>query len=216
MNSFEIGYEIALAIAGGAVALGVLLKHAADWLKARHKRKSRYDLKQSYKVDRAVHYLIEELMSRTGAVRVHVYRFHNGADFFDGSSIKRMSCSYEVTQPGVSREVTTFQQLPLSLFADWQAILLKATPHIYPVAELENGHCKSQLDDLGVKSLCVMPLYRDRLIIGAVTLHYPVEGCNGDQETCKWACDNCDDGFTFCSVVKHTAALIEIELAKDR
>lgn len=216
MKWFTDGYQLVFFVAGATAALCAILMTIFRSISKWRKHRGRYDIRQSCKIDDTIHQYLEELRERTRADRVHVYRFHNGADFFDGTAMKRLSCSCEVTAPGVSREVTQMQQIPLSLFSSWQKVLLSHTPHIHPVTELENDHYCSMLTDIGVKAICVMPLLSDKLIVGALCAQYPEEQCVARDHDCKWYDTTCVEGATFCTVMKHYASLIEVELAKER
>ena len=216
MNWFKEGYQAVMLLCGAAWAALYIAQLLYRRLVARHTRRTKYNMKASYKVDVHVRQLLEELLLRTNATRVHVYRFHNGADFFDGTSMKRMSCAYEVASPGVSKEFQRVQQIPLSLFDTVQQMLIEGVPHIYKVKDLQEGHYKSALADVGVKAVCVMPLISNKLIVGAVCVHYPEEECTGKDRDCKWYEKTCDEHKkSFCSAVKHYAALIEVELSKS-
>ena len=214
MYWFDTGFDVVMFLLGAGAAIGLCSQRVVRAFSKRKKSKHRYDLSHSQLVDSAVQRLVEELLQRTGAMRVHTHRFHNGADFFDGSAMKRSSCTCAAAAPGVSREVSAFQQIPLSLFADWQRMLLTNLPYLHRVSDMTKGHYRAQLEDLGVKAVCVMPLTINKLIVGAVCVHYSSETCEGHVKGCKWYGEPCTGDRTSCALVKHYAALVEIELSK--
>ena len=216
MNWFKDGYQVVMLLCGMSVAAVYILQRIYKRLTGWRKRCVKYDIKASYKVDTHVRQLMEELLIRTAGSRVHIYRFHNGADFFDGTAMKRMSCAYEVSAPGTSKEFQQVQQIPLSLFDEVQRMLLNGSPHIYKVTELHDGHYKSVLIDIGVKAVCIMPLLNNKLIVGALCVQYPEDNCTGKSRDCRWYGESCGGKKSFCSAVKHYAELIEVELSKSR
>ena len=215
MDSWTVGYQFALLLLGAGAGVGVAVKSVMIRYGQWRKRTTRYNLRKTYAVDNMITKLMDDLLQRTGAVRVHLYRFHNGASFYDGSAIKRFSCSYESAATGVSREVLSFQSIPISLVPAFQALLLQGKPHINRTADVQPGHFKARLEDLGVQATCLMPLILNKLIVGAVCLHYNTEQCTGRDRGCKWFGEACNGDTSYCALVEHFAALLEMELAKD-
>jgi len=69
---------------------------------------------------RSVKNQLEEVREGLGADRVWIAQFHNGGRFLNSreDSMKRISVTYEVTGPGVSREQNTFSEILVSFFSE--------------------------------------------------------------------------------------------------
>ena len=56
-------------------------------------------------------YLLDEIKDEIKADRVSIMSFHNGGEYYSGKSMQKISCSYEVVSPGISRSILDLQNI---------------------------------------------------------------------------------------------------------
>ena len=85
-------------ISNVGVIVGLLayaIKYVRDKRKARRRRST---LDESLEFDARIYPIIWELQAKYKAMRVYIVQFHNGANFYTGQSIQKMTISHEVPQ----------------------------------------------------------------------------------------------------------------------
>jgi len=103
----ELGYIIAALISAGVTIGSVWFKGK---IKERKDRVFNYDPNLHSNVMTALEYMRQE----TEADRVYILEFHNGEHYFSGRSQQKFSCTYEVVNEGISREVQDLQSIRIS------------------------------------------------------------------------------------------------------
>ena len=94
----------------GGTLLTIWLKHRLD---ARKKDDSCI-IVETVKDDVEIITKLDEIKDEIGADRVSIFSFHNGGEYYSGKSMQKLSCSYEVVQPGVSRTQMDMLNIPVS------------------------------------------------------------------------------------------------------
>jgi len=89
-----------------------------------------------------LHETLTELRVRTDCARAQIVQFHNGGEFLDGISMKKMSLTHESLDKGVSSELSNKQDILLSLCIDGLNLLLKDEPIMYIVEDMKDSWCK--------------------------------------------------------------------------
>ena len=115
---------------------------------------------------------LEELMIDTKSDRAYIFRFHNGVQYYDGTHKSKMSCDYEVTQKGISREAQRLQDIPTALYADWIQLVIANEMYFYDINEMDDERVKQTLDMQGIKGLAVAPYYRDGRLYALIGVDY--------------------------------------------
>lgn len=160
-----LGYLITVLVTAAAYKL-------VAWFKTRAESKP-VNVARSMQSDQAVNDLLHQLRDDTTAGRAFVLRFHNGSDFFDGSPMKRLSCTHEVVAQGVSREIQRQQGVPISMFVPGIDQVLENDPKIRFVDKLPDSHFRAFKEQMCVVAYHLVPLYKDgRLLSGVLAIHY--------------------------------------------
>ena len=118
---------------------------------------------------------LEYMRRETEADRVYILEFHNGEHYFSGRSQQKFSCTYEVVNEGISREVQDLQNIRISsmhyLIKD---VVQGETFMCKDVGEFcDDLSFKSFMETRGIKSMFVRPIKTlNGKIIGVVALDY--------------------------------------------
>jgi len=151
MLSLEVLVPILTAIIGvGGTLVAIWLKH---YLNA-NKEKNDCIIDRTVKEDTEIITRLEEIKGEVDADRISIFSFHNGGEYYSGKSMQKLSCSYEVVNPGVSRTQLLAQNIPVSAcLGTLQSLMENKEFHC---TDVENNYpesaCKYQLLDSGVKS----------------------------------------------------------------
>ena len=103
----ELGYVFAALISAGVTMASLWFKGK---IKERREKVFNYDPDMHSNVLTALEYMRQE----TEADRVYILEFHNGEHYFSGRSQQKFSCTYEVVNEGISREVQDLQNIRVS------------------------------------------------------------------------------------------------------
>mgnify|MGYP001130836534 CR=1 FL=1 len=112
------------------------------------------------------------LMKDTDSDRAYIFRFHNGVQYYDGTHKSKMSCDYEVTKAGISREAQRLQDIPTALYADWIKEVISNNMYVYNVSLMEDERAKQTLEIQGIKGVAVAPYYRDGKLYALIGVDY--------------------------------------------
>ena len=164
----ELGYIIA-ALISAAVTLGSM------WCKAKIKERKEKIFNYDPNLHSNVMTALEYMRRETEADRVYILEFHNGEHYFSGRSQQKFSCTYEVVNEGISREVQDLQNIRISsmhyLIKD---VVQGETFMCKDVGEFcDDLSFKSFMETRGIKSMFVRPIKTlNGKIIGVVALDY--------------------------------------------
>jgi hypothetical protein len=137
--------------------IGVFGTLAAIWMKhylEARKKKNDCIINKTVKEDTEIITKLEEIRDEIDADRITIYSFHNGGEYYSGKSMQKLSCSYEVVQPGVSRTQLEMQNIPVSAcLVTIQNLMENKEFHCVDVeSNYPESTCKYQLINNGVKS----------------------------------------------------------------
>tara|TARA_R100000458_G_C8278477_1_gene254660 strand:- start:1488 stop:2102 length:615 start_codon:yes stop_codon:yes gene_type:complete len=181
MEFFESWVELGIAM--GALLAGILI----FILPVLIEKKKRVGLLLvpkdpiDYAIHSKVHEQLTELRTRTDAARSQVVQFHNGGEFLDGISMKKMSLTHESLANGISSELNTKQDILLSLCLDGLKYIKENNPNIIMVNQMHDSWCKSSLTDSGVIAWSGLPLRSGGSVTGYIM--------------CQWCSWNKTDGI---------------------
>jgi len=195
LDWFSVGQGVGVFASG---VLGAMVMTTYRALRAWQSRRA-HDLSRGLDVDQGISEVLRGLRDRTRAARVQLSRFHNGAAFFDGSPIKRFTCTQEEVAPGISREVLNQQNLPTSLFTALIKRMLENDATVLSCCDLADGHTRHYLESTGVGHLAVVPVYKNKLIVAFITMHFTA---------------NYPPTPAACCELLNARALVEVELAR--
>jgi hypothetical protein len=154
----EILIPVLTAVIGvGGTLLAIWLKHYLD---ARRK-KDDCIIDRTVKEDTEIITKLDEIKDEIGADRVSIFSFHNGGEYYSGKSMQKLSCSYEVVQPGVSRTQMDMLNIPVSAcLVTLQNLMENKEFHCYDVEKnYPESACKFSLLENGVKSTYQYAIY---------------------------------------------------------
>lgn len=164
----EILIPVLTAVIGvGGTLTAIWLKH---YLEARRK-KDDCIIDRTVKEDTEVITRLEEVRDEIDADRISIYSFHNGGEYYSGKSMQKLSCTYEVVQPGVSRTQLDMQNIPVSAcLVTLQNLMENKEFHCVDVeTNYPESACKYQLIENGVKSTYQYAIFNlDRKAIGII------------------------------------------------
>ena len=203
---YEIGGIITAVIAGVGTALYYLINKGklGMILKERKEiKKQKINLPDNcfWNVHTVLHETLTELRVKTNCARAQIVQFHNGGEFLDGISMKKMSLTHESLDKGVSSEMVVKQEVLLSMCVDGLMILQEDDARIHKVDELADSWCKQFMENSNVIAFSFLPIKKYGQAVGYVMIQW-----------CSWNhADNADE----VEVSEHlinARKLIEIQL----
>lgn len=159
MEDVWLGIVTTILGIGGTLA-AIWLKH---YLERKKQENAKCPVECAVEENQEILSRLSEIRLETKADRVSIFSFHNGGEYYSGKSMQKLSCSYEVVTPGVSRQQIALQNIPVSAcHVTLQHLMENKEFHCYDVDENypESG-CKLALQEFGVKSTyqyCVFDL----------------------------------------------------------
>lgn len=94
--------------------------------------KKDFSVNEEVKFAKSIKNRLEEIRRGLDSDRVWIAQFHNGGRFLNSQneSMKRLSVTYEVTGPGISKEQNTFSEVLVSFFSEMVENVIEKN-HIY-------------------------------------------------------------------------------------
>ena len=169
------------AIIGVSTAIiGVVGTLSAIWLKHYLERRKQQDciIDKTVQEDTEIITRLDELKNEIKADRISIFSFHNGGEYYSGKSMQKLSCSYEVVQPGVARTQLAMQNIPVSAcLATLRHLMENKEFHCYDVdANYPESACKYQLVENGVKSTYQYAVFDlNKKAIGVIRADYVLD-----------------------------------------
>lgn len=133
-------------------------------------KEKKCDISKNIKNEDLITHKLSKIRDSFNSDRVWICEFHNGGHTFSGKSLQKFSQTYEVVQKGISKEGTSTQNLPTSLFSTFfNAIANKGEVCISDIENEDtqlNNSLKSFFDTRGVKSFasCVIKNLEGKMI----------------------------------------------------
>ena len=203
---YEIGGIVTALIAGIGTAfyylinkgkLGMLLKER----KSIKKQKVNLPDNCFWNVHTILHETLTELRVKTNCARAQIVQFHNGGEFLDGISMKKMSLTHESLDKGVSSEMPLKQELLLSMCVDGLMLLQEDNPKVHTVDEMEDSWCKQFMENSNIVAFSFLPIKKYGQAVGYIMTQW-----------CSWNhADNADE-IEVAEQVENARGLVEIQL----
>jgi hypothetical protein len=132
------------------------------------------DLPKSFNWDihSNVHELLTELRINTDSARAQIVQFHNTGEFVDGISMKKLTCTHESLNSGVSGQGGLLKDQMITMFLPLINKVKDNDPKIYIVGECPESYCKQFAESSSVMAFSVLPLRNSAWIIGYVTVQW--------------------------------------------
>ena len=115
---------------------------------------------------------LQTILDSTGAERIYIFQFHNGVSFYTGEHAQRFSCTYEIVQPGYSREAGNLQDMYVSVYSWWIKESLDGMMEYHDVSKIKNYTTRAMLEEQGVTSVYSVPIIYKSKIVGLVRLDF--------------------------------------------
>ena len=167
----------------GAFIAGIIVTIIKK-LKFSSKRKRKLDPLDTLSRDLQIQDKLAELRVNLSAERVYICKFHNGEEYFDGNTIKKVSRTHETCKQGVSHEYLNFQSIPTTLVPSTMEMLYLSTHDNKPIVkytrDISSGFLKNHLESTGIKTICKCKLMAYNRLIGYLGVHWDVEDCQID------------------------------------
>jgi hypothetical protein len=143
---------------GITVLAGVVMSY--PFLKELFKRKFKKKKETSFdwQIHTQLHEKLTELRLGTDCGRTQVVLFHNGGEFLDGTSMKKLSLTHESLTQGVSSEIGLKKDIPISLCVDSMNLLKTDEPKIHIVEILPESYCKQFMQNSNTIAFSFLPL----------------------------------------------------------
>lgn len=120
----------------------------------------------NYNTHTRLHECLTELRVQVDCARTQIVQFHNGGEFIDGLSMKKMTLTHESLAAGTSSELDKKKDLPISLCTDALLLLKENSPTMYVVENLEDSWCKKFMQVNNVIAFVILPLNKQNEIVG--------------------------------------------------
>ena len=183
----ELQFLIPIAVFCGAFIGGVILAIAPK-LKSLFKHKHfNHNPLDTLARDMKIQDKLAELRVKIGANRVYIAKFHNGEEFFDGMSIKKISKTHETCYQGVSHEFLSCQNIMTSLVPEAMSIVALSKKTGNPIIKCtkslsEGGFLNNHLTGLGIKTFGKYRLLIGERLVGYIGMHFKEEKCDIGSE----------------------------------
>ena len=115
---------------------------------------------------------LKHLLDGSHASRAYIFQFHNGVTFYTGQHAQRFSCTYEVVNPGVSREADNLQNLQVSVYSWWVSQTLRGDMQYVYTDSIPDYTTRYALKVQGIESIACLPLMDQGKVIGIVGIDY--------------------------------------------
>lgn len=115
---------------------------------------------------------LNEFMYDNGADRVYIFQFHNGLKYYTGEHAQRMSNTYEAVRDGISSEQQNLQNLQVSVFIWFVNEVYKGGLFFSDTGDIADYSTRITLKQQGIKSIAVMPIYKQGKFIGYIGVDY--------------------------------------------
>ena len=199
---FDIGAGAIALIAGIATGFYYLVNKGKMKMLLKEKNKS-IELPDNcfWRTHTRLHETLTELRVRTDSARTQIVQFHNGGQFLDGISMKKMSLTHESLDKGVSSELSNKQDVLLSLCVAGLNTLLEDEAIIHIVEDMEDSWCKQFYQSSNIITLAFLPIRKHGQAIGYVMVQW-----------CSWNKADSIEDETVSKELEDARALIEIQL----
>jgi hypothetical protein len=199
---FDMGAGAIALIAGIATGFYYLVNKGKMKMLLKEKNKS-IELPDNcfWQTHTRLHETLTELRVRTDSARTQIIQFHNGGQFLDGISMKKLSLTHESLDKGVSSELPHKQDILMSLCIDGLNMLLKDNPVIHIVEDMEDSWCKQFYQSSNIIAFAFLPIKKNKQAIGYVMVQW-----------CSWSKADVVEDEVVSKELEDARALIEVQL----
>lgn len=117
------------------------------------------DVQKSLTKSELVNSVLRQMLNEFMADRAYVYRFHNGVNYYDGSHKVKSSMDFEVVAKGIQPIGLLMQDVPVSLFADQMAAIIRGEVMGISDENTKDRAAGALMEDLGTSHSAAYPFY---------------------------------------------------------
>lgn len=155
----EVGMVLAVVLSGVFISLPVIYKK-------RQNSKNSSPINPSFRSSHSrIHEVLTESRVLLNSDRTSLVQFHNGGNFADGSSMKKMSSTHESCNIKVPEAINTRQNLQACAFINLLDIISEEDPTPQLTSDLQDCHFKRHLESSGTLLYSIMPVKDPRNIL---------------------------------------------------
>ena len=203
---YEIGGIITAVIAGIGTAFYYLINKGKIGMLLKERKETKKQIVNLpdncfWNVHTILHETLTELRVKTNCARAQIVQFHNGGEFLDGISMKKMSLTHESLDKGVSSEMPLKQELLLSMCVDGLMLLQEDNPKVHIVDEMEDSWCKQFMENSNVIAFSFLPIKKYGQAVGYVMVQW-----------CSWNHADGVDELEVAETIEDARKLIEVQL----
>jgi hypothetical protein len=206
MDNWTIAVEAGILFAAGITGMWLFFKRGVKKASRRFIWKSVPDFPSefSWHTHSSIHESLSELRIQTDSGRTQVVQFHNGGEFLDGISMKKLSLTHESLARGVSSEMPSKQEIPISMCIPIMCLLRNDEPKIHVTEQLEESWNKNYYQTTNTISFALLPLRIKNNIVGFVMCQW-----------CSWDKTDSIDEDSVSRELQDSRALIEVQLRQQ-
>jgi len=198
-----------VGISIGAVAVGFftfVLRHKKKKKKTKDIISPILDFPEEFwNVHTNIQETITELRLMVDCARTQLIQFHNGGEFLDGISMKKMSLTHESLERSIAGESDDSQEMTMSMYMPFLKHIKADDAQIQYVSHMEECHARHALESANIIAFSVLPIKKDNLIVGYVCAQW-----------CRWEkVDNAEEEIVI-DWLNRSQSLIEVELINQR
>jgi len=158
--------------------------------------------KDFWNIHTRIHESLTELRVKVDCARTQLVQFHNGGEFLDGISMKKMTLTHESLEGGISSEMKTKKDILLSGCINGMNLLLENDPKIHITQLMEDSWCKQFLESNNVVSFSFLPIKTKSQITGYIMCQW-----------CSWSKADLIDEELIKEPILSARNIIEVELS---
>ena len=203
LDIFESWMAVGMAIA--AITAGIIIFVLPYYNKIKN-----YSIPTDYPVGfncnshTRLHETLTELRVQTDCARTQIVQFHNGGQFLDGISMKKMTLTHESLDSGTSSELYRKKDIPVSMCISGLNLLKDNNSEFHIVDNLENSWCKKFMQASNVIAFSFLPLIKNKEIVGYVMCQW-----------CSWSKADEVNENEISSFLENSRNIIEIILEQQ-
>lgn len=138
------------------IANGYLKKY----LDRKKETNSKSKLIKQLKTDEVIYYSLRELKMEYNSDRIYIIQFHNGGNFYNGTSIQKMSVTYERCADGLETLADKFNNIIVSNYSWYINNVLENKMYYTDIDDIEDLFTRGFIRSMGTHSGAAVPIFK--------------------------------------------------------
>ena len=210
VNDIDVfGSWIEIGMVTAAILGGVLTLFLPTIFRLRKKGLKRclnldYPKNFNWDIHTTVHEILTELRVNADCARSQIVQFHNSGEFLDGISMKKLTCTHESINSGVSGEGDRKKDLIITMFLPLMNLIKENEAKVHIVSTFPDTYCKKFIETSAVVAFSALPIRNNNNIVGYLM-----------TEWCSWNKVDGVDEFSIENEMEAARNQIEIYLGQQ-